>query len=457
MIVKALNLLYNTTMVIRKQALKAPSAPGVYFFRNGDGRVIYIGKAANLRLRLLSYFRPDSLDPRKRAMVEEAVKLDWQETGSDIEALILESELIKKNRPKHNIVMRDDKRYFYVAFTKEKFPKIFITHQPKRQGGQSRASSWTKPDFVQYLGPFTDGGAIKSVLKMLQKAFPYCRCSGRKNSAHQRPCQQAELGRCLGVCCLKKEKAAEFYPDADELKKLYAQNVSSIKKVLSGRLKKILLELKKEMNGSARARNYEKAARARDQIEALENIFRHKTFLSRDDQSWKEKGLKYLADILGLKKIERLEAFDVSNIQGKMPVGSMVVFVNGTEAKNEYKRFRIRLGDRPNDPAMIKEIVERRLKHKDWPLPQAMIMDGGKTQLGAALFALRQHGVLSVKTAALAKREEELYLPPQAGLPDGRKIALKEGPEPLLHLLASLRNEAHRFAVSYHRKLRRPS
>ena len=154
--------------------------------------------------------------------------------------------------------------------------------------------------------------------------------------------------------------------------------------------------------------------------------------------------------------------FDISNIQGKMAVGGMAVFINGTEAKNEYKKFRIRLGDKPNDPAMIKEIVSRRLEHDDWPLPEAMIIDGGKAQLNAALMAFGQHSVLSknrkCKIAALAKREEELYLPPgQTGLPDGRKIALKEGPEPLLHLLTAIRNEAHRFAVSYHRKLRRPS
>jgi len=396
-------------------------------------------------MRLLSYFRQDALDPRKRAMVKEAAKLDWQETNSDIEALLLESELIKKNGPKYNIVMRDDKKYFYVAFTREEFPRIFITHQPK--SGQSRAFSWTKPGFVQYLGPFTDGGAIKSVLKMLQKAFPYCRCSGRKNSAHQRPCQNAELGKCLGICCLKKEKIGEFYPEAKKLKKAYAKNISSIKKVLSGGFKKILSGLKKEMDASARAKNYEKAARARDQICALENIFEHKPYLARDDQTWKAKGLKYLADILGLKKIERLEAFDVSNIQGKLAVGGMAVFINGTEAKNEYKKFRIRLGESPNDPAMIKEIVSRRLKHDDWPVPEVMLIDGGKGQLGAALLAKYGTGK-NITIAALAKREEELYLA------DGRVIKLKEGPEPLLHLLAALRNEAHRFAIAYHKNLR---
>ncbi len=444
-------------MAIKNQALRAPHTSGVYFFKNQQGTILYIGKAANLRARLFSYFRPEALDPRKRAMVKETAKLDWRETDSDIEALILESELIKKNRPKYNILMRDDKKYFYVAITRDEFPKIFITHQPRRPNRKFGVGTPTpKGVGADYIGPFTDGNAIKTALRMLQRAFPYCRCSGKKNSAHQRPCQQAELGRCLGICCLKKEKTAEFYPNADELKKLYAQNVSSIKKVLSGGPKKILSGLKKEMGMAAKAREYEKAARLRNQIGALENIFSHKPYLSRDDQSWKEKGLRYLADLLGLEKVERLEALDVSNIQGALAVGSMVVFINGTEAKNEYKKFRIKLGGGPNDPAMIKEIVGRRLKHKDWPLPQVMIIDGGKAQLGAALFALRQRGAPPVKVAALAKRKEELYLPPQAGL-DGRKIALKQGPEPLLHLLTAIRNEAHRFAISYHRKLRRPS
>ena len=133
-------------MAIKNQALRAPHTPGVYFFRNKAGKIIYIGKARNLRMRLLSYFRQDALDPRKRAMVKEAAKLDWQETNSDIEALLLESELIKKNGPKYNIVMRDDKKYFYVAFTREEFPRIFITHQPK--SGQRRAFSAAKSAFV---------------------------------------------------------------------------------------------------------------------------------------------------------------------------------------------------------------------------------------------------------------------------------------------------------------------
>lgn len=421
---------------VRGQAQKAPHTPGVYFFKNKAGAIIYIGKARNLRMRLASYFRPDAPEARKRAMIKEAAKLEWKETDSDIEALILESELIKKNRPKYNILMRDDKKYFYVGFSREKFPKIFITHQPQN----------IRHPKLGVLGPFTDGGAIKTTLKMLRPLFPYCQCPSSKSTKHNRPCQNAELGRCLGVCCLKEEKWKKYYSDAGERKIAYAKNITAIKKILSGGIKKVKTALEKEMKRAAKDRDYEKAAQVRNQLLALENIFKHKPYLSRDDQTWKEKGLKYLADILGVKKIERLEMFDVSNIQGKMAVGSMAVFVNGQPDKNEYRKFKIRLLERQDDTAMIREIVSRRLKHDDWPTPDLIIIDGGKAQLNAALSVFGPHPVWSI--VALAKREEELYLP------DGRIIKLKEGPEPLLHLLTSIRDEAHRFAVSYHRKLR---
>ena len=199
---------------------------------------------------------------------------------------------------------------------------------------------------------------------------------------------------------------------------------------------------------AANNKNYEEAGSLRDQIQALENIFKHRFIIKRDEVIYKNKGLEYLKNVLGLPETpKRVEAYDISNIQGKFAVGSMVVFDDGRPDKNEYRKFRIRMPNRPNDTAMIREVLSRRLNHTEWPMPDVMLIDGGKPQLNSVLSIVKPRR-FNIKIIALAKREEELYLP------DGKIMKLKEGPPALLHLLQHLRNEAHRFAVSYHRKRR---
>ena len=439
-----------------KQGLSViPDRPGVYFFSDKTGKIIYIGKSRNLKMRLSSYFQGFQTDSRKRAMLKEAAAVDWQELASETEALIREAELIKKNRPKYNILMRDDKQYFYVGLTTDEFPKIFLTHQPFADAQNKKLKIKNK----NYFGPFTDGTAIKLTLKMLRRIFPYCQCSIESKIKHLRPCQQSEIGKCLGVCCLKKEVWLKFYKDAFKRTKEYQKNIRLLKKIISGRHKYVLGLLEKEMANFSQKKRFEEAAEMRDQIYALENIFEHKPYLGRDNLSWNQKGLKYLAGLLEIPDIGRIEAFDVSNFSGRRPTGAMAVFSEGLADKNEYRRFRIKLPEKPNDPAMIYEIVGRRLRHQEWPLPEVMVIDGGKMQLNAAraasdaAYAASKNALLSarvknIKIIALAKQEEELYLP------DGKIIKLKESPAPLLHLLQSIRNEAHRFAISYHRKLR---
>ena len=431
-------------MVSKNQVVVAPQTPGVYFFKNIAGKTIYIGKAQNLRMRLLSYFRNDELDARKRAMIEEASDVSWHELSSDIEALIREAALIKKLRPKYNVLMRDDKQYFYIAFTKERFPKIFVTHQPKN--GQSPALSKNHPHTTRHrmsssVGPFTDGWAIRTALKTLRRVYPYCRCALRGRTKHSRPCQESGIGRCLGVCCLKEKEWPNFYSDASERVKKYGENIKIIKKIFTGKYRAVINRAKKQMESASADKNYELAAKFRDELKALEIVFKHRPYLARDNYAWREKGLDYLRTILKIKSAKRIEIFDISNFQGKLAVGSMAVFTDGIADKKEYKKFKVRLPEKPNDTAMIKEIISRRLKHWDWLKPNLIIVDGGKAQLNAAFFA-------KFKVVALAKREEELYLP------DGKIIKLKDGPEPLLHLLTSMRDEAHRFAITYHKKLR---
>ena len=430
---------------MKKQPPNIPKSPGVYFFREKK-KIIYVGKAQNLKIRLASYFNGRSPDTRKKQMTAQAGSLTWQKTESDVEALILEAELIKKHRPKYNVLMRDDKQYLYVVFTREEFPKIIFTHQPTKN--------------QTHIGPFTDAWAVRYILKSLRRAFPYCTCK----EIHKRRCQMAEIGRCLGVCCLDKSKfeAAEY----SGLKKTYQKNIRYIKNILSGKHNRVRSVLEKEMKKASYRQNYEMAGQILNQIQALENIFKHRFIIKRDDIIYKNKGLEYLRNLLDLKKPpKRIEAYDISNIQGKFAVGSMVVFTEGQPDKNEYRKFRIRMPNQPNDTAMIREILTRRLNHPEWPLPDVILIDGGKPQLNAALAIFRhrppsrkasaEHSKSEdIKVIALAKREEELYLPAQAGLPDGKIIKLKNGPPSLLHLSQHLRNEAHRFAITYHRKRR---
>src|SRR3989338_297942 len=234
---------------------KAPQAPGVYLFKNARGRMLYVGKAANLRARLRSYLHPRW----KERMLAEASQVVWEELASDIEALIRESELIKTHHPQYNILFRDDKNYFFVECTKDIFPRIFLTHQPTGNPKNKKTKS-------TFIGPFTDGEAIKRVMRLLRNVFPYCMCSPRV--LHARTCINAELGKCLGFCCRKVSASAQEIHT-------YKTNISAIKKILSGKARAFMLSLKKNMQTYAARQEYEKARALRDQLVSLDRILKH--------------------------------------------------------------------------------------------------------------------------------------------------------------------------------------
>lgn len=424
-------------------AIHITTKPGVYIFYHGT-KVLYIGKAANLKKRTASYFRKN-VGEKVRQMLREATSLDWIETSSEVEAFLKEAELIKKYRPKYNIVLRDDKNYFYVGLTKEKFPKVFISHQLSRNKK------------ANYIGPFTSGTALKITLRTLRRVFPYCACK----KPHKRKCLSAQIGKCLGYCCILEPQ--EGWRDIQILE--YNRNIKKIVAVLGGKQKKIVRQIKKEMREAARGQDFEKAAELRDQLSGLENIFSHRLFLTgyRDETSmvpWEriEREVKILAGgpprarlaTGGRKSISRVEGYDISNLLGQEATGSMVVFVDGKPAKNEYRKFKIKWGRQISDVDMLKEIISRRLNHPEWSWPDLMLIDGGKPQLNAALSVLKIKKFWP-RTAviALAKREEELYLP-------GRRfsIPLKNLPQALAQFLQRIRDESHRFARVYHHKLR---
>lgn len=417
------------SMLKRKDFKKAPNKPGIYFFKNKAGKILYIGKAANLRLRLLSYADAKMLGPAKARMVGEAAKIEWRELESEIEALIEEAAAIKRFRPRYNIVFRDDKQYLFVGFSKEKFPKILITHQRNKN--------------LEYIGPFTDGGALRLVLKSLQKIFPYCTCKER----HKRPCQRYEIGRCLGICCVPEK----IFEDASEREKQYQKNIRAIKNILKGRRRDVLKNLEKEMHKLSRAQKFEQARKLRDQIFALENIFRHAPVIRRELGPERQKALVAIKDLLGLADIPlRIEGYDISNLQGTNAAGSMVVFEEGAPKKEDYRLFKIRYKKTPDDIAMLQEVLLRRLKHDEWPLADLFLIDGGLGQLNAAKQVLDLYQ-LKIPVVSLAKREEELWLSPK------KKLPLKRLSPAVSYLFQNIRNEAHRFAINFHRKRRTKS
>ncbi|MEK9175802.1 MAG: GIY-YIG nuclease family protein, partial [Patescibacteria group bacterium] len=438
-------------MILKQQYCSVPSAPGIYYFKNSRGVILYIGKAGNLRARLKFYFAKN-IPIKTKVLLREATELSWKILGSEIEALIRESELIKKYKPKYNIVMRDDKQYLYVGFSNAKisteggpalgWQKIFTTHQ-------------TQNTNTQYIGPFTESGSLKSTLKMLRRVFPYCTCK----KPHKTPCLNARIGRCLGFCCLdnKANKSSK-----EDLLANYKNNIVAIKQILTGKNKSLLRSLKKEMLVLSKARRYEEAGKLRNQIYALERIFEHRGVIKKDMCSDRSRALHTLGNILKLKNIARIEGYDISNIHGKYAYGSMVVFsaqggpasgwVDFGPSQKDYRIFKIRSVAGANDPAMIHEIISRRLKHSEWQYPNVILIDGGPTQLNAAIKAysssLGRRTSKLVKIVSLAKCEEALYLSLHQ-----KPIKIKESSESLYSLLTHIRNEAHRFAIKYYRNL----
>jgi len=416
-----------------KKFRNLPKGPGVYLFKKG-GKILYIGKAANIKERVRNHFQqPTSLWEQTLLRQGFGGRIGFIKTNSEIEALILEANLIKKYQPKYNIVWRDDKNYFFVGIIKGDFPQVFITHQSKRG-----PASVTRPGLV---GPFVNGKSLKKTLDVLRKIFPYRTC--KKLPRH--PCLWYHLNRCPAPCLLKSSlgKQLDRFTKSINRGKEYRRNIQNLIKILQGRKHQVLINLRKEMKGASNLQDFEKAAKIRDQITALKKILAHaKIFepaevkLLQNQKFWPYK---------------RIEAYDISNIQGQEATGAMVTFINGQPDKNFYRRFKIKVSRKPDDIAMLKEVLTRRFKHLEWGLPDLILVDGGVSQLNAASRCLKwSFKQVKLKLMALAKKKNELYI-------EGRKqpILLKNMPREIFNLILQLRDEAHRFAIAYHRKLRK--
>lgn len=415
-----------TTAQLKEQLKKLPNKPGVYLFKNSE-KILYIGKALSLKNRVSNYLKAE--DSRLKKMISEATKIDFIETKNDIEALILESQYIKKNRPDFNIMLRDDKQYFYVGLTNDLYPKVFLTHQPQN----------AERNQIEFIGPFTDGSALKTTLRLLRRIFPYCTCK----QSHNNYCLNYHIGKCIGDCCLKKT-------ETDNLKRLtYKKNIKAIKDLLSGKKSSLIKDLQKEMRELSSKEEYEKAIVLQEKIEKIKRIFENALIIRDAKES--SNVLKELAEVVGIERtITRIEAYDIANIQGTYAVGAMVVFTNGKPDKNEYRKFKIYTKNSPDDTGMLREVLIRRFKHPEWASPDLVIIDGGKGQLNSA----RSITHPDIPVISIAKNEKHLGY---KMLLMNNEISLTKLSINLKNLLLQIDSEAHRFAISYYRHLHKKS
>ena len=525
-----------------------PDKPGVYLMHDAEGKVIYVGKAVVLKNRVRSYFRNlASHTPKVKAMVAKIAEIETIVTSSEVEALILECNLIKKYRPRYNISLKDDKTYPYLKVTlQEDFPRLYMTRRLLRDGSK-------------YYGPYADAGAMHATVKLLRSMFPLRTC--RKMNP-DRPCLNYHIKRCLAPCA--------GYVSKDE----YGQMIKSVCMVLDGRTTELERDLKQRMQAAAEDYAFEEAARLRDQLQAVERLnesqkavtnnggdmdiigfaqdmtgnclqiffvrkgkligrdnfflqdggeaqqevltafikqyYNDATFIPREIvlpqlpeaeeqqliEAWlsgkaerkvelfvpqrgvkrellqlaNDNALKLLAErlrkgslslkndeqaaeelqqALGLEhSLERMDCFDISHTQGSETVASMVVFRKGSISKKDYRKYKIVSAEgKPDDFKSMQEVVYRRYKDYE-DLPNLVVIDGGKGQLSSALEVIRGLGLADLPVVGLAKREEEIFIPHQS------TSILLDRDSAALHLIQRIRDEAHRFAITFHRKLR---
>ncbi len=411
------------TKRLKTKLTKAPLTAGVYLYKDETGSIIYVGKASHLRRRLRQYFQPSRPKDAKTARLVASIKdVDWIETESEIDALFLEAELIKRYQPKYNIELRDDKSDIYLRVNlKDRYPYVSYTRRPLDDG-------------ASYFGPFASAQTLKQAMRALRKIYPY--------STHKRLPKRVCLHYHLGLC-----------PGLEENKTGREQYLADLRRLISyisGNGSRLIGQTQKEMELAAKARDYERAARLRDQLKSL-RLLRHQVIFGQREfmDTNKDEALAGLRHLLGLRRPpRRIEGYDISHMSGDDTAASMVVFINGLPAKSEYRRFRSRFAGN-DDYAHIGEVVRRRFAYKSWPRPDLILIDGGKGQLSSALTALKEANLV-IPAIGLAKRHETVIIKKGSGF----QTVNLDADAPELRLLMRIRDEAHRFAVAYHHHLK---
>jgi excinuclease ABC subunit C len=412
--------------------LSLPQKPGVYLLLDNSGEVLYVGKAKQLKNRVSSYFaNPSQLLGKTRALVSQVKKIKVIIVESELESLLLEANLIKKYAPKYNVRLTDGKAYPLIRITlKDTFPAVVTARRPEDA-------------MSLYFGPYPNAKAMHTVLRILRRIFPF------QSTINHSPkvCLYHHLNLCPCINALPTE----------ENKKTYKKNLHYIIDFLEGKTKKVISDLEKERGNASENENFEQAAILQKQIDAIFLITSpvHSPFEYETNPNLRsdvrEQEMKSLQEILMQNNVHisfplRIECYDNSNIQGTNPTSSMVVLTNGEIDKSQYRKFKIKTVKGPNDFASMQEVLQRRIKHTEWPFPQLFVVDGGKGQISAAKEVLAKNGI-TIPLIGLAKREETLITS------DFREIHLPKHAK-ALQLIMRIRDEAHRFAITYHRKLR---
>ncbi len=426
---------------LAEKARNLPKAPGVYLMKDEKGRVIYIGKSASLRDRVASYFQASTrLEHKKAGLLEAVVDFEVIQMDSEVEALLAENRLIKDIQPRYNARLLDDKTFPYVMVTTdEEFPGVYVTREPRTRG-------------VKLYGPFTSVNALKEALTLLQKAFKFrtCHLEIREDDPSRRffrPCLLYPIKKCTAPCAAKVSKES------------YRQDIQRLMRFLSGDKKSVVEQLEREMIEASKEMNFERAARLRDEIKALNALGARAG--RGDEQYWQpeafitnpQEGLTKLQEALDLPEPPRIvEAIDIAHLHGGEMVGSKVTFIDAVPFKDAYRRYKITHGQGNNDFLSIQEVVSRRYREagvNNELYPDVILIDGGMGQLGAAMQVFAGMESRPRMVVSLAKKEELIYV-------QGRSAPLKLPRNHAgLRLLQYARDEAHRFAQHYHHILRR--
>lgn len=410
-----------------------PETPGVYFMKDVKERVLYIGKAKNLKNRVSTYFHESYGDPRIRAMVAQVDHIEVLQAPSEVDALLMEARLIKDIQPRYNDRLKDDKSFTMLAITGfDDFPKVWVVRETDEPAGER-------------IGPFTSAGELRDAVRVLQKIFKFATCAiemrvDDPKRRHFRPCLLHAIRRCSAPC-------------ADKIsKERYAADIELLRKFLRGGREEVVADLRARMKAASKKLEFERAGELRDQIKALDGLSRRSglDYLEGDITPMDPReGLEELGRALGVR-LRTIEGVDIAHVQGSESVGSLVNFVDGIPFKSGYRKYRIKTVEGIDDYAMIREVVTRRFRRLDEEgkvFPDLLLIDGGVGQLNAAKAAFADLGLAPPLVVSLAKEEETLFR-------DGQPVPLAKS-SPALRLLMYVRDEAHRFAQHYHHQLRR--
>lgn len=434
---------------LEKKLKDLPNEPGVYFHKDKSGKIIYVGKAARLKNRVRQYFQKSrNRDPKTEALVAEIHDTDWMVVESEIEALFLEAEMIRRYMPQYNILLRDDKSMTYIRIDYDSdYPTVTTTRRPLDDG-------------ARYFGPYLSAGSVRQALKYLRKVFPY---ATRRTPNQKRATLYYHLGLDPGL--------EEGKTTLEE----YRANLRKLIAYIEGKRTAIIRDLGRDMKSAAKAQDFEHAAKIRNQLTALKNLNRQIIFSDKEflDIS-KDHALNELVDLMGLADFpKRIEGYDISHQQGTDVVASMVVFTNGVSNKGEYRKFKTKINHN-NDFYNMNETLKRRLSEKNikaWGKPSFVLIDGGKGQLDAAIRARGEAGCEKIPFIGLAKREEQIVVHKSKSnvslnlsvlqklggfYSESEDFVLVNVPRStnLVKLLQRIRDESHRFAVSYHSVLK---